>query len=106
MEARFLMARNDDEGLRHPRPQPADRLVEKWLRSHAWDETFDQAAIEEEIQRIERKGWVIGKADMPRAIAFWRALRARRYPHTLLRSSVQITHVETFRPDDPGTPDA
>lgn len=57
-----------------------ERAASAWLESRAWDETFDELAVTEELERIARRASVAGELDMAGALAYWRELRADRYP--------------------------
>ena len=57
------------------------RAASAWLESQAWDDSFDELAIAEELERIARRASVAGELDMAGALAYWRELRADRYPN-------------------------
>ena len=77
-----------------------DRVAEGFLRSRGWDETWDEEAVVEDIERLCTLTRATGELDVGRALVFWRRLRERRYPTSLIHSSVQIS------PDDPFVPAA
>ena len=65
-----------------PRRGAADvgTAAEQWVRGLGWDETFDEAMVEEELARIERRL----HTDLPveqktRLLELWRTLRDERY---------------------------
>ena len=56
------------------------RVCENWVRGLAWDETFTQEMVEDEIAIHERKaGQQLGPLDRERLIQMWLALYAERF---------------------------
>ena len=56
------------------------RSCEGWVRGYAWDETFTEAMVADELEVHERRlGQTLGPADRERLHELWRALRAERY---------------------------
>lgn len=62
----------------------ADEIGLRWLNGQGWDESFDEAAILEEISRTIRKSLLRwnGEFTRPMIVAVWRSLHAERYPPT------------------------
>jgi hypothetical protein len=57
------------------------RACENWVRGRAWDETFTQEMVEDELAVLERKsGQELGPLDRERLVQLWLALYAERYP--------------------------
>jgi hypothetical protein len=55
--------------------------AEQWVRGLGWDETFDEAMVEEELARIERRlHGELGVDQRARLLELWRSLRSERYP--------------------------
>jgi hypothetical protein len=56
------------------------RACENWVRGLAWDETFTQEMVEDELAIHERKaGQELGPLDRERLIQMWLALYAERF---------------------------
>ncbi len=56
------------------------RVCENWVRGLAWDETFTQEMVEDELAIHERKaGQQLGPLDRERLIQMWLALYAERF---------------------------
>ena len=56
------------------------RVCENWVRGLAWDETFTQEMVEDELAIHERKaGQELGPLDRERLIQMWLALYAERF---------------------------
>jgi hypothetical protein len=56
------------------------RSCENWVRGLAWDETFTQEMVEDELAIHERKaGQELGPLDRERPIQMWLALYAERF---------------------------
>lgn len=56
------------------------RACENWVRGLAWDETFTQEMVEDELAIHERKaGQELGPLDRERLIQLWLALYAERF---------------------------
>jgi hypothetical protein len=56
------------------------RACENWVRGLAWDETFTQEMVEDELSIHERKaGQELGPLDRERLIQMWLALYAERF---------------------------
>jgi hypothetical protein len=56
------------------------RSCENWVRGLAWDETFTQEMVEDELAIHERKaGQELGPLDRERLIQMWLALYAERF---------------------------
>jgi hypothetical protein len=61
-------------------PDPA-AAGEQWVRGLGWDETFDEAMVEEELSIIERRlHSELPPDERARLLRLWRALRAERFP--------------------------
>lgn len=60
----------------------ADEIAMRWLNGAGWDDSFDEAAILEEIGRSIRKSLLRwdGKFSEPMARDVWKQLHAERYP--------------------------
>src|SRR5438105_13782489 len=57
------------------------RACENWVRGRAWDETFTQEMVEDELAIHERKaGQELGTLERERLIQLWLALYSERYP--------------------------
>jgi hypothetical protein len=55
--------------------------AEQWVRGLGWDETFDEAMVQEELSIIERRlHSELGPLERERLLQLWRALRAERFP--------------------------
>jgi hypothetical protein len=55
--------------------------AEQWVRGLGWDETFDEAMIEEELSIIERRvHGELAVEQRQRLLELWRSLREERYP--------------------------
>lgn len=55
--------------------------AEQWVRGLGWDETFDEAMVEEELARIERRlHGELPVEQRARLLELWRTLRAERFP--------------------------
>jgi hypothetical protein len=55
--------------------------AEQWVRGLGWDETFDAADVDEELNRIERRLHAeLAVEGRERLLELWRTLRAERYP--------------------------
>jgi hypothetical protein len=89
-ELRFEVARLTEELARRagtavtvsPRKGGVDvvRVCENWVRGLAWDETFTQEMVEDELSIHERKaGQELGPLDRERLIQMWLALYAERF---------------------------
>ena len=89
-ELRFEVARLTEELARRagtaaavaPRKGGVDvvRVCENWVRGLAWDETFTQEMVEDELAIHERKaGQELGPLDRERLIQMWLALYAERF---------------------------
>ena len=83
-----------------------DRVAEGFLRSRGWDETWDEEAVVEDIERLCTLTRATGPLDVERALVFWRRLRERRYPENVVRSSVQQQHDDPFLPAQAPVDDA
>ena len=56
------------------------RACENWVRGRAWDETFTQEMVEDELAIHERKaGQELGPLDRERLIQMWLTLYAERF---------------------------
>jgi hypothetical protein len=56
------------------------RACENWVRGRAWDETFTQEMVEDELAVLERKaGQELGPLERERLLQLWLALFAERY---------------------------
>jgi hypothetical protein len=56
------------------------RSCENWVRGLAWDETFTQEMVEDELAIHERKaGQELGPLDRERLIQMWLTLYAERF---------------------------
>jgi len=61
-------------------PDPA-AAAEQWVRGLGWDETFNEAMVEEELSIIERRLHSdLLPDERERVLQLWRALRAERFP--------------------------
>jgi hypothetical protein len=89
-ELRFEVSRLTEELARRagtaasvsPRKGGVDvvRVCENWVRGLAWDETFTQEMVEDELAIHERKaGQELGPLDRERLIQMWLALYAERF---------------------------
>ena len=88
-ELRFEVARLTEELARRAAPATPSaargrvdvvRACENWVRGQAWDETFTQEMVEDELAIYERKaGQVLGPLDRERLLQLWLALFAERY---------------------------
>ena len=76
-----------------------DRVAERFLRSRGWDDTWDEDAVLEDIRRLCTLTRATGGLNVERTLTFWRRLRERRYPATLIHSSVQTSDPEDFVPE-------
>lgn len=67
---------------RHPsgkaNTMDVNNAVRAWLHAPTWDETYDQAAIREELHRIASKPRHTGTLDELGAIRLWQDLRHQR----------------------------
>jgi hypothetical protein len=56
------------------------RVCENWVRGRAWDETFTQEMVEDELSVHERKaGTELPPLERERLVQLWLALHAERY---------------------------
>jgi len=56
------------------------RACENWVRGRAWDETFTQEMVEDELSVHERKaGQELPPLERERLVQLWLALHAERY---------------------------
>ena len=56
------------------------RVCENWVRGLAWDETFTQEMVEDELAIHERKaGQELGPLDRERLLQLWQSLYAERF---------------------------
>jgi hypothetical protein len=56
------------------------RACENWVRGRAWDETFTQAMVEDELSVHERKaGQELPPLERERLVQLWLALHGERY---------------------------
>ena len=89
-ELRFEISRLTEELARRagtaaaasPRKGGVDvvRVCENWVRGLAWDETFTQEMVEDELAIHERKaGQELGPLDRERLIQLWLTLYAERF---------------------------
>ena len=90
-ELRFEAARLIEELTRRAAATPAPavsgkgridvvRSCENWVRGQAWDETFTQEMVEDELAIHERKaGQELGPLERERLIQMWLALYAERF---------------------------
>jgi hypothetical protein len=65
------------------RKQPVDvaKSCENWVRGHAWDETFTEEMVDDELSVHERKtGHELQPLERERLLQLWRALYGERYP--------------------------
>ncbi len=58
-----------------------NEAVERWLSGVGWDDTFDEDAIREQIDRMARSGRYSGEPDRERLVGLWRNLK----PHQAKR---------------------
>ena len=88
-DLRFEISRLAEELARRASAVPASpgkgrvdvvRVCENWVRGLAWDETFTQEMVEDELAIHERKaGQQLGPLDRERLIQMWLALYAERF---------------------------
>jgi hypothetical protein len=87
-ELRFEVARLTEELARRAavKAPPAKGRVdvvrgcENWVRGQAWDETFTQEMVEDELAIHERKaGQELGPLDRERLVQLWLTLYDERY---------------------------
>jgi hypothetical protein len=87
-ELRFEVARLTEELARRaavtapPAKGRVDvvRACENWVRGQAWDETFTQEMVEDELAIHERKaGQELGPLDRERLVQLWLTLYDERY---------------------------
>ena len=56
------------------------RACENWVRGRAWDETFTEEMVEDELAVLERKaGQELGPLERERLLQLWLALFGERY---------------------------
>jgi hypothetical protein len=63
-----------------PHPVEARNAWAAFVTGHGWDDTFDEAAIREEIQRVQDSKHTTGDLGIDYALDVWRKNRAKRYP--------------------------
>ncbi len=57
------------------------KSCENWVRGHAWDETFSDEMVEDELSVHERKlNHELQPLERERLLQLWSALYAERYP--------------------------
>jgi len=88
-ELRFEVARLADELARRaviPAAAPAKgrvdvvRACENWVRGRAWDETFTEEMVADELAIHERKaGQELGPLERERLLQLWETVYAERY---------------------------
>jgi hypothetical protein len=77
---RDVAAQAQEPPRRGKGPDPV-AAAEQWVRGRGWDETFDDAMVEEELSMIERRlHSEFGPLEHERLLQLWRALRAERFP--------------------------
>jgi len=88
-ELRFEVARLADELARRavvPASAPTKgrvdvvRVCENWVRGRAWDETFTEEMVDDELAIHERKaGQELGPLERGRLLQLWRTVYEERY---------------------------
>jgi hypothetical protein len=88
-DLRFEISRLTEELARRASAVPASpgkgrvdvvRVCENWVRGLAWDETFTQEMVEDELAIHERKaGQELGPLDRERLLQLWHSLYAERF---------------------------
>jgi len=88
-DLRFEISRLAEELARRASAVPASpgkgrvdvvRVCENWVRGLAWDETFTQEMVEDELAIHERKaGQELGPLDRERLLQLWQSLYAERF---------------------------
>ena len=88
-DLRFEISRLTEELARRASAVPASpgkgrvdvvRVCENWVRGLAWDETFTQEMVEDELAIHERKaGQELGPLDRERLLQLWQSLYAERF---------------------------